>query len=227
MTMTLKIKNILTIIVLLLLTIQGYSQKIRVIKDKDVVKKSPNEEQIGVGYSYFVLNSKKNDDWDYLPKENYDFSNDWIIYENKLRSKKVAYSNVKKDTCVIIQLWNNSLIKSKELYVKGLLTEYEWYCENGQLISKGNYSISKNDTIYYCNGKYKMLYDNFTGETIYYYESGKAMSKGKRDKNNYLRSEGLWIDYDENGKVIWYTFYQYGEQIYSGKDFPNWLREKE
>lgn len=220
------IKSTLTIVLVVLLIIQGYSQKVRIIKDKDVVTKSPSEEQLeGIDCSYYVLNSEMKDDWGYSQKKNYDFSNDWVIYEDKLKINKVAYSKVNRDTCKIIQLWSDSLIKSNEIYIKGILTKYEWYCENGQLISRGDYSTPQNDTIYYCNGKLMMLYNCDSDYVIYYYESGKVMLKGIRDYN-YLRPETFWVHYDENGNVIWYKYYKYGELIYSGNNCPEWLREK-
>ena len=216
----------ISLVVLLTITMKGNSQIIEFsIKSSDVLIIDEGEDQIGVERSFYVKDTSNTlapNEWNYLPM--YNFYNNWIIYYKMSKKDTAAYSLINGDTCVIIQLWENRQLKAKEIFIKKELKSYEYYCNNGQLISRWNYPETSNDTMYYCNGNYVFTKDKHTGEYNYFSEDGKITTTGKFFNTT---KEGLWKEYDENGNVIWYRYYQYGEEIYSDKDYPAWLREKE
>lgn len=218
----------ISLVALLIVTMKGNCQIIELsIKSNNVITIQEREDQKGVENTFYMKDSLinvGNTDWDWSYSPMYNFYDNWIIYYKMSKNDTASYSLVSGDTCVIIQLWENRQLKAKETFIKKELKGYEYYCNNGQLISKRNYPEISNDTMYYCNGNYVFTKDKYTGEYNYFSEDGKISTTGKIFNH---KSEGLWKEYDENGNVIWYRYYQYGEEIYSGKDYPAWLREKE
>jgi len=219
-----KMKNLFILLSVVGTFRSAFSQRELTVTDKDVVQISEREEQLGVEYSYYMKDSNASaNDPNFYMRANYNFYSEWIIFYDKLKKDTASYSKVRGDTCEIIQKWENKKLKAKEIYVRGNIKYLEYYCKNGQLVSKGDAFVISNDTMYYCNGSYRITYDKATGVQTYWSEDGKISMSGKSFKQI---SEGLWKKYDENGNVIWYLYYQYGKEIYSGKDYPSWLKDK-
>ena len=191
------------------------------VYDDDVVEVAEKEDQVGVEVMYYLIDTTSS-------KENWKLDDkifcqgDWVIYYNKSRKDTASYSFIDNDTCVIKQYWRKEELKAIEKYLQDRLVFAEYYCENGQLIYKGNPFATDYEKVYfYCNGNIRSFHNPKNGEFKHWHENGVLSVTGILF--NYKKRD-LWTYYDQSGDIIKYEFYKDDDMIYSGKKLPKWYR---
>jgi antitoxin component YwqK of YwqJK toxin-antitoxin module len=148
--------------------------------------------------------------------------NNWIIYFDYAKQHLAYQSNLKGDTCIMINYWRNGNIKERTIYAKGKFNLFEWYseeeyCKNGQLIFKDCPIQTEEKKLvlrYYCSGQLKMKWwiQGHTADGLFtqWYENGKIKSEW-----NFVnkKQEGEWKYWDESGKLQKIEIYKEGKLI--------------
>lgn len=151
------------------------------------------------------------------------YSVPWKVYFDQNKTKLAYESIIHGDTCTEFNYWrSNGKLKRKMKYYK-LPNEdfYVWvyeeiYCENSQLIRKGNHNNKGTEHIinYYCNGKKKNEFTfvdiDWEGLFTTWYESGQKETEGQYSKN---QKQGEWRYWDETGKIKLIENYKDGKLL--------------
>lgn len=143
--------------------------------------------------------------------------------------KRKIRTTFRGDSIIIDHYYNNKQLANKEVSYKGRFVYYEKWCENGQLIAKLHFDLTKLSMVthYHCNGNKKVEYlggnGTATGKWIKWYENGNIEVEGyfpeRTDKDlekgplPFPLETGTWKYYNENGTLKREVTYDNGKVL--------------